>query len=162
MKATHAGSTFSKDQTIATVAGLEQMPCMCAKLRGAARAVSRLYDGRISRSGVPGPQFTLLMILSSAGPIRQGEIAQIMLADATTLSRTLQPLEREGWIASEHGEDRRQRLWSITAAGRRKLDTAQKRWSEAQASLREGLTEAEWTTLHTLLAKVSRVALARN
>jgi DNA-binding MarR family transcriptional regulator len=149
-------------RTIDAALAMERIPCMCAKLRGAARAVSRLYDDRISRSGVPGPQFTLLMILSNTGPIRQGEIAQIMLADATTLSRTLQPLEREGWIACEPGEDRRERLWSITTTGRRKLDAAQKRWSEAQASLRDGLTEAEWSTLHTLLAKVSRVALAQN
>jgi len=141
-------------------AASDQIPCMCARLRGTTRAVSRLYDDQISAAGVRGPQFTLLMILSHAGPIRQGNIADLMLADATTLSRTLQPLERQGWIAAQEGDDRRERLWSITPLGRRKLDAARANWTKAQNQLRAGLTPTEWDTLQSLLTKVSRVALA--
>jgi DNA-binding MarR family transcriptional regulator len=141
-------------------AAIGQIPCMCARLRGATRVVSRMYDDQISAAGVRGTQFTLLMVLSHTGPIRQGEIADVMLADATTLSRTLQPLEREGWIASSEGEDRRERVWSITGLGRKKLDAARGSWTKAQGQLRAGLTADEWETLAALLAKVSRVALA--
>jgi len=139
---------------------ISQIPCMCARLRGATRVVSRMYDEQISAAGVRGTQFSLLMVLSHTGPIRQGEIAEAMLADATTLSRTLPPLEREGWIVSSEGEDRRERVWAITPLGRKKLDAARGNWTKVQNQLREGLTASEWETLGTLLAKVSRVAQA--
>ena len=134
------------------------IPCMCAALRRTTRAVSRLYDDRISRSGIRGTQYTLLRILDSAGPLRQNDVAEIMHADAATLSRTLRPLERDGLLTSEVGEDKRERLWSITPEGRKRVRAALSHWEKAQRTLREAFTESEWKTLRTLLDKAAAVA----
>lgn len=134
------------------------IPCMCAALRRTTRAVSRMYDDRISRSGIRGTQYTLLRILDSAGPLRQNDVAEIMHADAATLSRTLRPLERDGLLTSEVGEDKRERLWSITPEGRKRVRAALPHWEKAQHKLREAFTESEWKTLRTLLDKAAAVA----
>ncbi len=134
------------------------IPCMCAALRSTTRAVSRLYDDRISRSGIRGTQYTLLRILDAAGPLRQNDVAEIMHADAATLSRTLRPLERDGLLTSEVGEDKRERLWSITPEGRRRVRAAIPHWEKAQSKLRAVFTESEWKTLRTLLDKAAAVA----
>jgi DNA-binding PadR family transcriptional regulator len=42
-------------------------------------------------------------------------------------------LEHEGWIAGEWGESenkRRARFYKLTAAGRRRLDSEEKKWNE--------------------------------
>lgn len=130
---------------------------MCAALRRTTRAVSRLYDEEIAVSGVRGTQYTLLRVLDEAGPLRQQDIAEFMSADATTLSRTLRPLERDGHLRSTVGEDKRERRWEITAAGRRRLRAALPRWERAQARLRAAFSEKEWATLRALLAKAARV-----
>ena len=41
-------------------AAIGQIPCMCARLRGATRVVSRMYDDQISAAGVRGTQATLV------------------------------------------------------------------------------------------------------
>jgi DNA-binding MarR family transcriptional regulator len=135
-----------------------QIPCMCANLRRATRAMTRLYDEAVGQVGLKSTQFTLLMVLEHAGRLRQHEVADVLLADPTTLSRTLAPLRAKGWLIDEVGEDRRERLWSITPAGRRKLEAATRRWAQVQAKVRQDLGEAQWTTLASLLERVGAAA----
>ncbi|MDX2018371.1 MAG: MarR family winged helix-turn-helix transcriptional regulator [Planctomycetota bacterium] len=137
----------------------ERIPCMCAAMRRATRAVSRLYDEHISASGVRGTQHTLLRVLEAAGPLRQQDVADLMNADAATLSRTLRPLEREGWLTSEVGdEDKRERRWSITPKGRRAVARSIEPWERAQSRLRSAFTAEEWSTLRRLLDKAAAAA----
>jgi DNA-binding MarR family transcriptional regulator len=131
------------------------LPCMCACLRSAARGITRRYSERMADAGLGATQFTLLMVLRHAGPVRQGDLADLISADSTTLTRTLALIEREGWAASEVGEDRRERRWSITPSGRRKLERAMPLWDAAQAETRSKLDEGEWDMLRRLLAKVA-------
>jgi DNA-binding MarR family transcriptional regulator len=131
---------------------------MCANLRRATRAVTRLYDDAIGAVGLKSTQFTLLMVLEQAGRLRQHEVAEVLLADPTTLSRTLAPLRARGWLIDEVGEDRRERLWSITPAGRRKLEAATRQWEQVQARVRGDLGDAQWAALAGLLERVGAVA----
>jgi DNA-binding MarR family transcriptional regulator len=131
------------------------LPCMCACLRSAARGVTRRYTEKMGSAGLGATQFTLLMVLRHAGPVRQGDLAELISADSTTLTRTLALIERDGWATSEVGEDRRERVWSITPAGRRTLERAMPGWEAAQAETRAKLDQGEWDTLRRLLAKVA-------
>lgn len=128
---------------------------MCACLRSAARGVTRRYSEKMADAGLGATQFTLLMVLRHAGRVRQGDMADLISADSTTLTRTLATIEREGWAAAEVGEDRRERWWSITPGGRQRLERAMPMWEAAQAETRERLDEGEWDTLRRLLAKVA-------
>lgn len=138
------------------------IPCLCAGVRAAARAVTRLYDRHIGASGLGATQFTLLKALDSAGPRTQSELAYLLSADSTTLTRTLGPLMDRGLLTQHPGEDRREKVWSITAEGRRVLSAATPAWEAAQASMRgrRGLTSDEWRELLRLLVKATAAAEA--
>ena len=134
---------------------LPTLPCACASLRRAARAVSLLYDHALRPTGLNTAQFTLLQALASAGPLTQGRLGHLLAIDSTTLRRTLRPLVATRWISIEPGEDRRERRVALTGLGRRRLDSATPAWERAQRKLRSRLGAEAWTTL---LADLSRVA----
>ena len=79
---------------------LYDLPCMCASLRRAARAVTQRYDEALRPAGIRLTQFTLLQMLSLTGPLTQGALSEQLAMDSTTLSRTLKPVEKAGWIRS--------------------------------------------------------------
>src|ERR1051325_10331490 len=95
------------------------LPCACAGLRRAARAVTRLYDEALRPSGLRVTQFSLMQVLGRArGTLTQGTLGDLLALDSTTLSRTLRPLERRGWIRTVPGPDRRGRRPGPTQPGR--------------------------------------------
>lgn len=134
------------------------LPCACASLRRAARAVTVLYDKELSPGKVRGTQFTFLQALAVAGEITQGRLAQMLVIDSTTLTRSLALLRRRGWIVSRPGPDRRERLWRLRPAGRRELEHIRPHWERAQRKLRLALGQADWESLLPILARVARAA----
>jgi len=82
----------------------------------------------------------------------------LLALDATTLSRTLPPLERAGWIRAAAGRDRREVRWSLTATGRRRFAAALPAWERAQQRLRTGLPARHWKMLIEDLAAVGAAA----
>jgi len=139
---------------------LPALPCACASLRRAARAVTQLYDAALRDTGLRATQFTLLQVLQRRGESMQGELGDFLALDSTTLSRTLQPLAARRWIKSRSGDDRRAALWSITAEGRRRLERATPAWEAAQQRLRDRIGGDPWLSLLEDLAGVA--ALARS
>ncbi len=137
-----------------------ELPCFSANLRRAERAVGRLYGSEIRKSGVGPNQFTLLVALSRLDEATQGELAERLAIDSTTLTRTLGRLEERGWVASRHGDDRRQRWVRLTARGRRRLEAALPHWEAAQARLRKALGDESWALLLERLVEVTRAAEA--
>ena len=53
--------------------------------------------------------------------------------DRTTLTRNLRPLEREGLLAIQSGQDRRERQIAITPHGQQLLGKAVPLWEQIQA-----------------------------
>jgi len=137
---------------------LPPLPCACASLRRAARAVTRAYEAEFRGTGLKPTQFSLLWVLGRKGPQAQGELGDILAIDSTTLSRTLRPLEEAGWIRAGAGDDARQTRWSLTPAGRRKVEHATPAWERAQASLRTRLGATQWSRLLSDLATVASAA----
>ena len=77
---------------------LPALPCACANLRRAARAVTQFYEQQLHGTGLNATQFTLLQFLSEAPGIAQGDFGKLLALDSTTLTRTLRPLIRLGWV----------------------------------------------------------------
>jgi DNA-binding MarR family transcriptional regulator len=121
--------------------------------------LTQLYDDALRPEGLRITQFTLLQVLARAGTVTQGTLADILATDSTTLSRTLKPLEKAGWIRSVPGGDRRQRRIELTPAGRRVLKRATPAWESLQQRIRKSLGEPGWRSLEGVTAAV--VAAAR-
>jgi DNA-binding MarR family transcriptional regulator len=133
-------------------------PCLCNALRQASRAVSRLYDEELRGVGLRTTQYSLLRFLKHSGEIRQRDLGAVTLLDETTLTRNLRPLIDAGWLAIETGEDRREKLVSVTKAGDAKLKEARPAWERAQERMRSRLPKAGWSTLLAVLPDVARLA----
>lgn len=134
------------------------LPCACANIRRAARAVTRLYDQELSRAGLEATQFTIVMALSRTGEISQGTLGSFLGLDSTTLSRSLKPLLREGWIRSRPGDDRREKRLDLTPEGLRQYEEILPKWEQAQERLRHALTAEGWNQMQRTLADVSTAA----
>jgi DNA-binding MarR family transcriptional regulator len=141
-----------------TAEPLPLLACACASLRRAARAVTQSYEAELQSAGLRATQFTLLQALERTGACVQGALGELLALDPTTLSRTLRPLERAGWIRAAPGLDRREVRWTLTAAGRRRFSRALPAWERAQARLRARLRPEHWAVLVEDLAAVAAAA----
>ena len=138
---------------------LSVLPCACANLRRAARAVTRLYNRELLSDGIEITQFTLMMALKHVGEISQGELGEILALDSTSLTRMLKLLKGHGWVQAKEGDDRRFRLFRLTKAGREKFQQCVPHWKHAQGQLRAALGERTMGELGAALVEVTRVSV---
>jgi DNA-binding MarR family transcriptional regulator len=133
-------------------------PCLCAALRQASRAVTRIYDAELRGTGLRSTQHSLLRLLGRVGEVRQGDLGEMASLDGTTLTRNLRPLEKSGWVATRAGADRREKLVAITEAGKEKLEQARPAWMRAQERMQRTLSAGTWDSLFAALPNVTNPA----
>jgi DNA-binding MarR family transcriptional regulator len=117
-----------------------------------------MYDQALRPVGLRSSQFTVLQFLSLAGEVTQGQMGEMLAMDSTTLTRTLEIMQRKGWIAERRGEDRRQRWLHLTKAGERQLHRALPAWEKVQSQLRTQLGEQSWKDLFRLTNELMAIA----
>jgi DNA-binding MarR family transcriptional regulator len=125
--------------------------CTNLKLRQLSRRVTRHYDAIVSATGLKNTQYSLLSHVVVLGPIQLSALAAKMQLDPSTLTRNLQPLIAQGWLALEPGDDARSRRVIATPAGQALRIEAQRAWKRAQLSLNERLGDERVARLHALL-----------
>jgi DNA-binding MarR family transcriptional regulator len=106
--------------------------CHCLAARKRARAVTRLYDEKLRPHGLRATQYSILAALALKGTTPVGELADLLGLERTSLTRSAQVVERNGWITSAESDDARQRPLRITDGGLEKLLAAFPDWKEAQ------------------------------
>lgn len=141
---------------------LPDLPCLCASLRRASRALSQLYEEALRPLGLRGSQFTILQVLSLAGEVNQGELGQMLAMDSTTLTRTLAIMSRHGWIARRPGEDRRVTMIRLSSAGKTQVERAEPYWEKVQARVKKKLGGGRWDELMIASNQVTRMVAEHN
>lgn len=134
--------------------------CILRHVARASRAVVAAYDPALSPFGLTGHQFNLMMTLANMGPLTVGALAETLGMDASGVPRAIRPLSDEDLVAVERGQDRRQRVLSLTPAGRAKLDRATPAWTKVQAELVETIGANRWVALMAELRLVRKAAAA--
>jgi DNA-binding MarR family transcriptional regulator len=128
--------------------------CACQKARIAARAVTRAYDEALRPVGLRSTQFTVLVAASVATGIPLNRLATILGLERTTLTRSLEAIEKEGLIRVE-SVDGRTRKVVLTQRGKDRLDLALPLWDQAQQKLRRRLGEQRWAIVNEGLAMLA-------
>jgi DNA-binding MarR family transcriptional regulator len=118
---------------------LLSLPCYCATLGQAARAVTVLYEEVLADSGLHATQFTALQLIESAPNLTTTELAEGLGVDQTTATRTLALIKKAGLASDTVGNDRRQRHWALSAEGQALLTKLKPRWEAAQDALEKRL-----------------------
>lgn len=121
--------------------------------------VTRYYDAVLRPSGLHATQFTLLQALHHVSEISQKQLAELLEIDSTTLTRTLGPLRRKGWLHAEAGADRRELRLSLTAAGKREYKRALPYWRSAQKGLEQALGKENWNRLVDAAVRTAEAVL---
>jgi DNA-binding MarR family transcriptional regulator len=132
-------------------------PCVCSQVRRTARKLSSLYDTVLSPESLTITQYSLLANIGRAGQLSHSVLADKVGMERTTLTRNLHPLRRAKWVAAAIGEDRRQHLLRLTAAGKRKLLRSLPLWEEAQ---RQFLSQMGSESLQDLRARLASAEMA--
>jgi DNA-binding MarR family transcriptional regulator len=140
-------------------AALFDLPCSCQNLRRVTRIVTRIYDHELRKAGLEVTQFGLLTALATAGQAKQKRLSAGFAMDSTTLTRTLAVLRERGWVQVKLGKDRRERLFSLTQAGKRQLVEAQPYWALAEQRLRKRLGGAAWMRMQETVSRMTEAAI---
>jgi DNA-binding MarR family transcriptional regulator len=111
---------------------LQSLPCYCATLRQAARAVTTLYEAVLADSGLHSTQYTVLQVLARVSNLTTTELAHAIGIDQTTATRTLALVRKSGLV---------------TAAGAAKVRKLNPAWEAAQQAFEKRIGRAEAAAL---------------
>ncbi|TFF40025.1 MarR family winged helix-turn-helix transcriptional regulator [Pseudomonas sp. RIT623] len=129
--------------------------CICTHLRRAARGVSRHYDEALAGFGINVAQFSLLRHVQRLDRPSITSLAEAMGLERSTLGRNLRVLEAEGLVQLAEGDDQRNRLVLLSAAGKARLEAAHPAWKQAQEQMVTRLGEGQRDELVRLLERLA-------
>src|SRR5262245_21510430 len=133
---------------MASKVGNEKNLCHCTALRKASRRVSQLYDSALEPCGLRITQLAILNQIARSGAPAIGELAEALVIDPGALAHNLKPLERDGLVEIRADpKDRRSRLVTLTAAGRKKREQSATAWKRAQDGFEEAFGIAKSPSL---------------
>ena len=121
--------------------------CLCLHVRQTTRLVTQWYDTYLQPSGLRSTQFNLLVAIALAQTVPLTRLAEVLMLDRTTLARNLKPLESQGLVIVEPGEDKRVRLIRLTDRGYQLLEQALPYWRKAQEEAMARLGQSQWDAL---------------
>jgi len=136
-------------------------PCVCSTLRMVSRAVTQLYDDVLRPSGLRVTQFSILATIARLGEANLRQLEDMLAIDQTTLTRSLNLLERDGVIERVPHPDGRIKAMKLTSKGRRALEAARLLWSQVQDKVLRELGTKAWADAQRRLAHLLRVAVKR-
>lgn len=117
-----------------------------------------IYDETMRRARVdlPRAQTSLLGRLNSCGPLRVGELAELLGVDNSTITPQAQRLERMGYIVREPDpEDGRAAVLTITPAGRNTLRRLQSSWRDVLTEKLQTWPEGERVAAAQALSRLA-------
>src|SRR2546427_8180208 len=136
-------------------------PCVCDTLRMASRAVTQLYDDGLRPSGLRVTQFNILAMIARMGEANLRQLEGTLAIDQTTLTRSLNLLERDGVIERASHPDGRIKAMRLTSKGRRALEVARPLWAQAQPKVLRELGTKAWADAQRRLNHLRHVAVKK-
>jgi DNA-binding MarR family transcriptional regulator len=136
-------------------------PCVCSTLRMVTRAVTQLYDDILRPSGLRVTQFSILAAIARSGRANLRQLEAVLAIDQTTLTRSLNRLERDGVIERVPHPDARIKAVRPTAKGRRALAVARPLWTQAQRAVLQGVGTRAWADAQRHLSRFLEIAVDR-
>lgn len=132
---------------------MERVGFLLSMTKGGAEAIC---SGALEPIGLQVHQYGLLLVLATEGPLSQGELAEWVRTDRSTMVTLIDALEEQGFVKRERNpDDRRAYLLQLTADGKRALGRGRRLMRHAEEQLLAALSESERRQLVALLGKVA-------
>ena len=133
--------------------------CASFNFRRASRAITALYDNALQESGIRSTQFAILTAVAKSQPVSISTISEILIMDATTLTRSLDLLRKQGLITISPRAKMRQRFLNLTLEGEKTLARAIPLWREIQQKFEAKAGGSDhWRTLRSELESLAKLA----
>jgi len=136
-------------------------PCVCSTLRMVSRAVTQLYDDILRPSGLRVTQFSILATIARSGEANLRQLEAALAIDQTTLTRSLNLLERDRMIERVPHPDGRIKAMRLTRKGGRALNLARPLWAQAQDKVLGDLGPRAWDDAQRRLARLLHTAVEK-
>jgi DNA-binding MarR family transcriptional regulator len=133
--------------------------CASFNLRKTSRAVTRLYDAALQETGIRSTQFAILVGILKEQPVAIGALADVLVMDGTTLTRSLRLLQKEGLIAISSRAAMRQRFLTVTAKGESVLARSLPAWRKAQERFVAAVGSEYWLDLRNELERLAHLTV---
>ncbi|HKF22192.1 MAG TPA: MarR family winged helix-turn-helix transcriptional regulator [Candidatus Angelobacter sp.] len=130
--------------------------CLCLYVQRAARALGRRFDDALRPIGLTNGQFSLMMSLNRPEPPDMGAVASLLGMDRTTLTAAVKPLQRRHLLKiAVDPADRRSRVMTLTARGRKLLACAVPIWKKTHTAVEALLPDRDPDRFRKSLRAVS-------
>jgi DNA-binding MarR family transcriptional regulator len=118
-----------------------------------------MYDAVMQETGIRSTQFSILVGIAKNQPVAIGALADVLILDPTTLTRSLRLLEEEGLISISERSTMRQRFLSMTPKGERTLERSLAAWKKAHERFLATVGREYWDELRSELEELARVVV---
>jgi MarR family transcriptional regulator, lower aerobic nicotinate degradation pathway regulator len=122
------------------------------------RAHAATATAMLQQIDLVAPQELVLLFLQENGRTPQSEVVYFLGRDRSTVTNTLQAMERAGLIARTPSQtDKRSMVVSLTGKGRQLCPRIRKVWSELERMAFGGLTVRQRADLAQMLTEIRQV-----
>jgi DNA-binding MarR family transcriptional regulator len=131
--------------------------CPAFRVRQASRVLAKLFDEELAPFGLLSSQLPVLsaVALFEDSGVPMSRLAQVLLMDRTTLTRSIRPLERAGLLrVARSPEDARTKVVVITRSGERMIETIFPVWERVLKQVKKSLGAEILIDLHARLDRV--------
>lgn len=120
-------------------------------------ALFKEFDVQVREAGLGSLEWRVLAVLSSESPMAVGRLAHEVLSQQPTVTKLLQRLLAQGWVARhDDPADQRRTLVSITPAGQKKVAPLLRRARAHETTMLAELSAAEVQLLKTQLKRLAQ------
>lgn len=135
--------------------------CPALRARQASRVLAKVYDEELAPYGLHSSQLPVLAAAALFGKSGAaiGVLAQALVMDRTTLTRSIRPLERAGFLrVAQAPHDARAKTVAITQNGERMLKVVFAVWERVTTQIQKTLGIETFAEIHALLDRVMALA----
>lgn len=118
------------------------------------RVLTKELNEELQRHGLFHSQWSILYCIRKNGPMAISAISKYFNVEAPTISRTVTRLEQLGWVERQEGEDKREKIVSLTERARNDLKEISESVVRFELEVVNRISEEEQEILRTLLTKL--------
>ncbi len=125
------------------------------------RLMTKELNEHLQKHDLYSSQWTILYCLKNNGPMTQSDIWRYLLVEAPTITRTLVKLEESGWVMRTQGNDKRERLVSLTEKAKNMLPIIEQEVKTFEQKMIKHLTDEEQDYFFNILNKLGTLTIEK-
>ena len=133
--------------------------CNCIALRQIALKLTKIYDEALIDTGIKVTQYSLLKNIEKIGTPNIKNLAIATQLDRSTLARNLEKLERMKLVFLKFGDDKRNKIISLTPHGKQILTKANISWKTIQDQVSKNLGENKKNIFDLTIKNINELKL---